>query len=576
MPIKVRCDCGKAISAPDAARGKAIKCPDCGERVRVPAGQRKKKKKKKRVVERRPDDDDFFSGLDDEALEDTSIRICPKCTAEVDEEDIECPECGVNIETGQLSAKQRKKRKMRGPDPSEFYSVVWKDSFEFLKKNMKFAVRTGIYWTIFGILYVGSAFMAGYCEKPPLIAFWAGLAVIFYLTMPGWLWSLHVHVVKCTLEQQEGLGKFNFDMFSCVSWGIKYFFWPLVIVSPLLLVPTVIAVVGGIPQDIKVLASDDAVTGGLMAMLAPVIGLTSVLYVLPIFFFPVASSHMAAKYTYPGWLPIDLIKNTFKHFGGVAYYWVIFIAVHLHALIVVGLLTVFGTTLVAYVSDLVLRAIEAILGPDELSGFTFVSLVIAFAALIAFLTITPMSFSVAFPSVFMMRVNGLFAHYNKRTLGYVTKQKPGVPAGFWVRYLAIMVDFAVLTMIFLTLVVLLYPIAAVYVAFGAEEGVTSIIAWFGFVRFATLPYWVVFPLLYFGFQECGNASGSLGKNAIGLIVVDHEGKKPITQGASFIRAFLRVLCGLPAFVGWIVAAFGKKQTLHDMATKTQVVWRGDQ
>ncbi|MDA1165960.1 MAG: hypothetical protein O3B13_22920, partial [Planctomycetota bacterium] len=38
MPVKVRCECGAGISAPDAARGKVIKCKKCGEPVRIPKG----------------------------------------------------------------------------------------------------------------------------------------------------------------------------------------------------------------------------------------------------------------------------------------------------------------------------------------------------------------------------------------------------------------------------------------------------------------------------------------------------------------------------------------------------------
>ena len=37
MPVKVRCTgCKKVLNAPDAARGKAIKCPHCQAKVRVP------------------------------------------------------------------------------------------------------------------------------------------------------------------------------------------------------------------------------------------------------------------------------------------------------------------------------------------------------------------------------------------------------------------------------------------------------------------------------------------------------------------------------------------------------------
>lgn len=35
MPILVKCGCGKSLKAPDKAAGKAVRCPECGEAVKV-------------------------------------------------------------------------------------------------------------------------------------------------------------------------------------------------------------------------------------------------------------------------------------------------------------------------------------------------------------------------------------------------------------------------------------------------------------------------------------------------------------------------------------------------------------
>lgn len=37
MPIRVACQCGQSLNVPDAAAGKAVKCPKCQQAVRVPA-----------------------------------------------------------------------------------------------------------------------------------------------------------------------------------------------------------------------------------------------------------------------------------------------------------------------------------------------------------------------------------------------------------------------------------------------------------------------------------------------------------------------------------------------------------
>ena len=169
MPIKVRCECGAGISAPDAARGKVIKCRKCGEPVRVPKGKGGgdgQKKRRKKAARPRPTahDDDFFSAIDLEGGEDDDVRICLKCAAVVDEEDIECPNCGVDIETGVLSQKQKKKRKRKGPDIDLFPKVVWSGPKEFLIKNKTLAFRLIGAFSFFATIFCVSLFMAAdYC-----------------------------------------------------------------------------------------------------------------------------------------------------------------------------------------------------------------------------------------------------------------------------------------------------------------------------------------------------------------------------------------------------------------------------
>ncbi len=79
---------------------------------------------------------------------------------------VECPECGINLETGQLSAKQKKKRKRGGPDPDLYYKLAWTDSWEFFKKNWTLGMKLGLFWSFFMSLYVAALFMAAvYCEQ---------------------------------------------------------------------------------------------------------------------------------------------------------------------------------------------------------------------------------------------------------------------------------------------------------------------------------------------------------------------------------------------------------------------------
>ena len=43
-------------------------------------------------------------------------------------------------------------------------------------------------------------------------------------------------------------------------------------------------------------------------------------------------------------------------------------------------------------------------------------------------------------AVFVMRATGLFSYYFQRDIGLGDRREENVPAGFWVRYLALMFD----------------------------------------------------------------------------------------------------------------------------------------
>ena len=99
----------------------------------------------------------------------------------------------------------------------------------------------------------------------------------------------------------------------------------------------------------------------------------------------------------------------------------------------------------------------------------------------------------------------------------------------------------------------------------------------GMVMALLIPLYIllsVFPFLYYVFSESGPGAATLGKRALGLVVTDMEFDRPVSKGVAIGRFFLR---GFTPMAGWVLAAFtAKKQTLHDMATKTLVVHKGEQ
>ncbi|MGE5193471.1 MAG: zinc ribbon domain-containing protein, partial [Deltaproteobacteria bacterium] len=109
MAVKVRCPtCEKVLSAPDTARGKAVKCPGCETKVKVPAEESSgrgssttRRSGAKAPARKRGEEDsiEFLAGLDLDKAVDTSAQMCPKCGANIPEEATECPKCGVDPTT---------------------------------------------------------------------------------------------------------------------------------------------------------------------------------------------------------------------------------------------------------------------------------------------------------------------------------------------------------------------------------------------------------------------------------------------------------------------------------------------
>jgi uncharacterized RDD family membrane protein YckC len=75
---------------------------------------------------------------------------------------------------------------------------------------------------------------------------------------------------------------------------------------------------------------------------------------------------------------------------------------------------------------------------------------------------------------------------------------------------------------------------------------------------------------YFTYFESSERQGTIGKNAMGLIVADENGNRLDVQKA-LIRNIMRLVSGFICLIGYLMAFFTeKKQTLHDIVAKTNV------
>ena len=284
MPVKVQCKgCEKVLTAPDKLRGKTVKCPKCKSPLKIPSGKKKRPatagaaKKRRRPVEAEQDDynqsgDDLFGGLDLRGAEDRKVKLCPKCATQVDPEDIECLNCGVNIATGVLSAKQRKSRARKGPDPEEYWGKLYKDSWKFTKNHWQLALKTAGMYLLLGALTACAARTCNWCyvgyrdmvvqeikdsngkiqlqksgiivnatndapvtfiakrltnktqyprpeimaaiplNNPPFI-FWAFMTGVFGLALGGWMWWVGTNIIQVTLDGKKKVKHLQGDFF---------------------------------------------------------------------------------------------------------------------------------------------------------------------------------------------------------------------------------------------------------------------------------------------------------------------------------------------------------------------------
>ncbi len=141
-------------------------------------------------------------------------------------------------------------------------------------------------------------------------------------------------------------------------------------------------------------------------------------------------------------------------------------------------------------------------------------------------------------------------------------------AGFWLRFVASIVDGFVCGVV---LFVVLMIVGGIMVAIkgpngGNDPGPVEIVG--GFVIWGVA---IVFPWLYSAFQESSPRQATLGKKMLGIHVTDLDGNR-ISFGQASGRHFGKILSNMFCSIGFIMAGFTeKKQALHDLLAGTLVV-----
>ncbi|MGB2623722.1 MAG: RDD family protein [Candidatus Acidiferrum sp.] len=143
-------------------------------------------------------------------------------------------------------------------------------------------------------------------------------------------------------------------------------------------------------------------------------------------------------------------------------------------------------------------------------------------------------------------------------------------AGFWLRFVAYVIDGIISIVAFMILLIPLFVLTGAGAALGrifsdgdisddmgAFLGVGFIFGFFGII--------LVVSWLYNALSESSSWQATPGKKILNLKVTDMEGQ-PISFGRASGRYFAKIITGMiPLFIGYIMAGFTeKKQALHDM------------
>jgi len=154
---------------------------------------------------------------------------------------------------------------------------------------------------------------------------------------------------------------------------------------------------------------------------------------------------------------------------------------------------------------------------------------------------------------------------------------PGLPyAGFWLRFVAYIIDGFVLGAGFFAIILVLLMVTGLGSAVSGIHSGEDIGEAFALVGVASIFLGIGIAIvggwLYFAMMESSSWQGTLGKRALSIEVTDMAGQR-ISFGRASGRHFSKIITNLiPFAIGWILAGFTeRKQALHDMIASCLVV-----
>jgi uncharacterized RDD family membrane protein YckC len=147
-------------------------------------------------------------------------------------------------------------------------------------------------------------------------------------------------------------------------------------------------------------------------------------------------------------------------------------------------------------------------------------------------------------------------------------------AGFWIRFLAVLIDGAALSIVMVPLVVvfagLLGAVSHTAVRTGRAADPAAMLAMLPIIGAIALIAAGI-NWLYEALLTSSSKQGTLGKMALGLKVTDKNGNRLTFMHATG-RHFAKLINGFTMNIGYIMVGFTeRKQGLHDMIAETYVI-----
>jgi uncharacterized RDD family membrane protein YckC len=151
-------------------------------------------------------------------------------------------------------------------------------------------------------------------------------------------------------------------------------------------------------------------------------------------------------------------------------------------------------------------------------------------------------------------------------------------AGFWKRFLALIIDAILIGCIrWIIIVPILVSmgigVAAEVQSLDSEDPYTAlpligtIMAMAGISALISTIIWII----YYSLMESSKYQASVGKLALGLIVTDLNGNK-LDFSKALVRNICKIISSMILFIGYIMAGLTeKKQGLHDLIAGTLVL-----